>query len=203
MKANFILPFLLITFSLYSQSDRTRWSIEYSLNQTANIDNVGGNFEPELASSLFGRAELPRKKSSRFTVGVGILQTRVIYRDYSGNQPFKDEERHYQFDYLLIPVGIKFNFGKFYVHPEIGAGYNYQFKIKTYHVDSEINVVDGPFIEDMTPEKFEIRFSTLMSMGYEIKVGTITVLTGVKGFIFFEPDFITTYGIGLMVGVKM
>jgi hypothetical protein len=203
MKARFTLLFLLSSIFLYSQSDRIQYSIEYSLSQTTNIDNVGGKFEPELASALFARVELARKKSSRFTAGVGFLQTRILDRDYSGNQPFKDEERHYQFDYLLVPVGIKFNFGPFYIHPEIGAGYNYQFKIKTYHVDSEMNVINGPFIKDKTPEKFEIRFSTLMSLGYEINVGTVAILTGVKGYIFFEPDFITTYGIGLMMGVKI
>jgi hypothetical protein len=112
-------------------------------------------------------------------------------------------EQHINVDFVAIPAGIKFKFGSFYIHPEIAATYNYRLTINSYLLDSEMNPLDEPYDQYKSDRAFEVLFASLMSMGYEVNVGSLTFLTGLKGYFAFNNNYVNTFGAGLMVGLKI
>jgi len=197
-----ILVFLFSN-SIYAQSNRVHYTLDYSLSRSAEAETDYDSFEPSLGHSIFARAELGKKQHVKYTVGLGYLQSNIIFRDYSFMVNYKDEERHYFTNYFVIPAGIKFAFGSFYIHPEIGGSYNFSIHTKSYLTDPEMNRLDGIYSESHLPRSFKINFTSLLTLGYEFKIGSITMLSGINGYLALNPRFINTYGIGLLVGVKI
>ena len=199
------LTILIILFSnsIYAQSDGVHYTLDFCLSRNANADNVAGSFEPAWGKSIFARAELGKKKNLKYTVGLGYLQSHILHRDYTGMEGFKDVEAHYYINSFVIPAGIKFDVGSFYIHPEIGGSYNYSIHVKSYLVDSEMNRLEGIYSESHYSNTFEVGLTGLLTIGYEFKIGTIMMLAGVNGYLAYNPDFEHTYGIGLLVGVKI
>ena len=201
--ARLIILFFLFSNSIFAQSDHIQYSIEYCLSRTANTDNIGGNFEPALGTSILARVGLGRKQNLKYTIGLGYLESHIIFRDITGMQSYRDEERYYYIKHFIIPAGIKFILGSFYIHPEIGGSYNYSIKSKSYLVDSEMNRLDGIYSEYKSSNPFEINFTSLLTLGYEFKIGSIVMISGVSGYLALNPDFLNTYGIGLLIGLRI
>lgn len=203
MKIHFTLFFLLLICTVFGQRDPTRYTIDYSLNQSNRFDNEGHYFEAALSHNVFIKTELASARSSRFTLGMGFLRSHIIGRDYSGQNGYKDQEIHSYIDYLVFPGGIKFSFGSLYIHPEIAATYNYSLTFNSFLVDENMNRIDGSENHYSSQRYFEVLFASLMTIGYEIKIGSISVLTGTKGYLAFNNNYVNTFGIGLMVGLKI
>ncbi len=192
-----------MTSTLFSQADRTRYTLAYSLHLSdAAGSGPGRYFDPALAQSVFVTAELSTKRSSRFTIGAGFLQSRMKHSDLHHNT-YENIEQHINVDFVSIPAGIKFRFGSFYIHPELAVTYNYRLTINSYFLDSEMNPLHESYDQFKSDRSFEVLFASLMSLGHEIKVGTITVMTGVKGYFAFNNNYVNTFGVGLMAGVKI
>jgi len=200
MSAKLTFLFLLIGLNIFGQADHTRYTIEYSLHYSGALELK--TIESSLAHSVFAKVELASKRTWRISFGIAFIQPRIILRDHSGQQPYRDHEFHYQYNYLVIPAGIKFNLGSFYLHPEIGNIFYQTLLIKTYVVDEEMNKINGPSKDHYSTGQFEFKLATLMTIGYEVKVGSVNLLTGIKGYFAF-PGSINTYGIGLVLGVKI
>lgn len=203
MKTHLTLLFLFVACILFAQTERTRYTLAYSLHLSdAAGSGPGSYFDPALAQSVFVIAELSSKRSSRFTIGAGFLQSRLHHSDRH-YPTYENIEQHININYVAIPAGIKFRYGSFYVHPEVAANFNYRNTTKFYFLDSEMNPLDEPYDQYTRNPPIEVHFASLMSMGYEIKAGSITFLTGVKGYFAFTNSYVNTFGAGLMVGIKI
>ena len=203
MKTCFTILFLLITGYLCGQGDRTRYTLDYSLSRTDAAGNGPAQyFDPGLAHNIFIKTELSTKRTSRFTIGAGFLQSKIIsnYFDHNTGEYF---EYHHSISYIVIPAGIKSTFGSFYIHPEIAAAYNYSILTNSYLLDSEMNRPKEPFDSNNSHRSFEVQFASLMNIGFEIKTRSMTVLTGAKGYFAYNNNYVNTFGIGLMVGLKI
>ena len=203
MKPHLTLLFLFVSCTLYSQADRTRYTLAYSLH-LSDVAGEGskGYFDPGLGQSVFATAELSTKRSSRFTIGAGFLQSRMKHSDYH-YITHDTIEQHMTNEFFVIPLGVKFNFGSFYIHPEVGANFNYRNSIKSHFLDSEMNPFDKPYDDYVWSPPIGVHFASLMSIGYEIKVGKMTFMTGVKGYFAFNNYYVNTFGAGLMIGLKL
>ena len=85
----------------------------------------------------------------------------------------------------------------------MAANFNFRNTIKSYFLDSEMKPLDEPYAYDARHPTIEVQFASLMSIGYEFKVGSLSLLTGVKGYFAFNDNFVNTFGAGLMVGLKL
>ncbi len=198
-----LIALFIFTHFAHGQIDSARYSLTYALSRTAVTNNAGGGFEGALASSIFAHYEMATKKKWRPTLGVGYQQSHVIFRDYSGMQAYKDEERHYYLNYLDLLTGIKFSFGSVYVHPEIGVSYNPTIRTKSYLVDPDMDRVNGIYYNDKISKPFDPYLASAMAVGYEFKASSFALLVALRGYLAFNPGFFNTYGIGLMVGLKI
>lgn len=205
LKTYFSLLFLFVACCVFGQGDRTRYTIDYSMHLSdAAAHGPREYFESGLAHNAFIKVELASRRTSRFTIGAGFLQSKLISNYFDPHpSPAEYIESHHYIDFLVIPVGIKCTFGSFYLHPEIAASYNYRTLTNSYLLDSEMNRPNEPFDIDLNQSPFEVLFASLMTIGFEIKAGSISVLTGAKGYFAFSDYFVNTFGVGLMVGLKI
>lgn len=203
MKIFFAFLFFFVANGLFGQTDRTRYSLQYSLNR-ADATGYGPAqyFDPGVSHNIFMIAELASRRTSRFTIGAGFLHTKLIssYMDYSTNET---TEEHSNNHYWVIPGGVKFSFGSFFIHPEIAATYNYCCVTNLYAVDVDMNIADEPYEIRKRQASLEILFASFMTIGYEIKLGSSKILTGLKGYYTPSNLYVNTFGIGVMVGVKI
>ncbi len=205
MKTHFTLLFLFFACYVFGQTDHTRYTIDFSVHLSdAAVHGPREYFDSGLAHNAFIKVELTSKRSSRFTIGAGFLQSKLI-SNYFDPHPSPGEyiESHHYIDFLVIPIGIKCTFGSFFLHPEIAASYNYRTITNLYLLDSEMNRPNEPFDIDLNQIPFEVLFASLMTIGFEIKVGSIYVLTGARGYFALNGGNGDTFGVGLMVGLKI
>ena len=205
MKTHFTLLFLFVACCVFGQGDRTRYTIDYSMHLSdAAAHGPREYFESGLAFNAFITVELASRRTSRFTIGAGFLQSKLISNYFDPHpSPAEYIESHHYIDFLVIPVGIKCTFGSFFLHPEIAATYNYRTLTNSYLLDSEMNRPNEPFDIDLNQIPFEVLFASLMTIGFEIKVGSMSVLTGARGYFTLNGGDGDTFGVGLMVGLKI
>ncbi len=198
-----IIAFLFATHSIGAQSDRSKFSLTYSLSRSSKTNLAGGNLDAGLSSSIFSHYEFGERKSRKYSIGLGWLESHFIYRDHSGMQAHRDVEHHYLIKFIVIPAGIKFFIGSFYLHPEVGASHNYGLVIKSHLVDTEMNITNKNHSEYRYSRRFELLLFNAFTVGYEIKTPSFILLTAVKSYVAFNPSSLNTYGVGLMAGLKI
>ena len=192
---------LFVSTSLGAQRSH-HYSIDYSLGLSST--NIGPQtFKDAIASSVFAKIEFPTTKSLRYTIGAGYHQSQFIFYDHTGNQPFRDEERHYYIKSLVIPAGAKFYFRSFSIHPEVGAAFNFNILYKSYIIDADGMRVDRLNPVTLIKDQFDINFSGWLALGYEFNLSELIVLTGVRTYYIFVPGFLDTFGMELLVGFKI
>jgi len=198
----FVLLFLFAT-TLIAQEGRPRYSILYSLNQSNNTNSQNGDFTPGIGHSILAKMEFGKKANLKYSIGFGYLQAQTVFKDYTGLHPYLDEERHYRLDYLVLPIGINFKLGSFYIHPEIAPSYNFNESIKSFFLDSEMERTGEIYRDYRNSRSFDVDFASFLALGYEYQIGNIHALTAIKGFLAFNSHFLHTYGVGIEVGIKI
>jgi len=108
-----------------------------------------------------------------------------------------------------VPLGVKFYFGKFYIHPEIGLGYNIFNNTKT-----TTNFSDGTSKSETitsripTGEFNKITIPSFISIGREFALAKKIFSVGIKGYYGLNsvvsdvPRNARYYGLGFLFGMK-
>lgn len=110
---------------LCSQYDKKFiWTIEYSPNFSKLTDEfVDEDFK--LSHNATFRVGYNTKSSIIPTVGIGFLNTgEKESKNFASSSGIKKIEFYHSNNYLTIPLGVKINFNKFFILPEVGIAIN-------------------------------------------------------------------------------
>jgi len=145
-------------------------------------------------------------KNLRFTLGLGYMNTRYHTTLYIGSvHELNGITTTRFFNYLVMPVGLKFNIGPIYLNPEMGLALNIgyhewksgytqdQMKIKVRSDNDKPSSVNNTVVP------------VFMTIGHEIKKKEYSILVAVKSYISMTAirNGIHCYGFGPMVGIKL
>ena len=207
---------LTLTFAaclclLHAQTERFDVSIEYTPNYsklTDNFSNPGFNFSHQ----FFTRAEWNLSRRFGVSIGLGYMNARDRWTVFlEGQNDIDYIELYTNHDYITIPVGLKYNFGSWYVRPEISIGLNFSnpgrlMRQVTFKINGEKIVSRW---DDFNQRNYnDLSFPIFFSVGREFKVKTLSVQLGVKGFYSLEQVVLENYwiqhyiGLGVLAGIR-
>lgn len=111
--------------------------------------------------------------------------------------------------YVVMPVGFKYYIGSFFINPEIGLAYNLN-----NTTQQTTFLTNGTVHQQRFNDEFNNRtnnnftFPLFLTMGNEFKLGSLSLMVGVKGY--YSLNKISDaglrsnryYGFGLVTGLK-
>jgi len=211
---------LLFTFcfigcfsAVLSQTNKFTFGLEYSPN-FSNITQehfqfytgeVGGL---RFSNNIFLKGGYQLLPKLYATAGIGILETReLITVELSNYMEIAKAEADFFHYYIVVPVGITYHLGSFYINPEVGIGWNIDNR-----VEIQVYNTDGSQREDSDRRNrngnTNTTFPVLLSIGHEIKIDKVSILLGIKGYYSIKPqgeNFYEKwhyYGFGFVTGVR-
>lgn len=214
MKIIAICMLMFVSNAVLSQL--RKWEISLELTPTvSNVTNkewFNGHaaFEASYNGFLKGGYRINRRLVATF--GLGYLMTAEFRRipfGITGTGNFTEQlTRHH---YYVGTVGMKFNFGSFFINPEIGIAFN-----RAHHVVSDEYAIGNNFL-DVERSRFVIEsgalerrvtFPAMLSFGNEFDLGSVKLLLGAKAYYSlntvrqFGNNNGKYYGFGIMTGIK-
>jgi hypothetical protein len=209
----FVLTFFFYSIRLFSQLDKFDIGIEYSLgfSKVADGFNSFSNTGFHGAGNVFFKFDYPLSNKLDLTIGAGYLVTKEHQRLLFNFDPDDDfDERLLSHHYFVIPIGIKYRIGTFFINPEIGLA------LQDKHLGELSTFEFGPNSISSTRSSFQdpnslyhpITIPAFLSFGNEFDFGMVKVLFGIKSYFSLTSKsdvFERTgnyYGIGVMTGVK-
>lgn len=201
---------LLFCVSAFGQEDKFSLNIELSPNISKVTDEV---VQADSKLSFNGLARLEYKTSNRIspTIGIGFLNTgEKITSLIEGQREIEDASFTFIHEYIIIPIGAKFQFGKFYILPEIGLGIKVSNKTKTIINYSNGKQEKGTLDSAMFfGEINKISIPMFFSMGREFNLVKRVFSVGLKGYYGLNkiakdvPRNSHYYGVGILLSMKL
>jgi len=216
MKKNLLFVGLtVLSIQLYAQSKSLDFSLEYAPNYS-KLTNVRG-FENQgkfyFSNQLFIKAEYELTRHFSITAGLGYVNTReketLLLNGFEGIDYIDQYVNH---NYILAPIGLKYNIGSFYLNPEIGFGVN------IFHIGpptKQISVLTNGqkivqrYNDNFTPNNFnKLTMPVFLTLGKEFELKKVSLLFGLRGYYSLEsvvdrPFWGQHYiGFGLMTGIR-
>ncbi len=205
-----ILLIICSSHQLSAQKNKFKLSIEYSPNFSKLTDEVV-NERFKLSHNGLLRIQYNSKQKFNPTFGLGFLNTGELEKSVIGGQ-FGIEEVKFirNHNFLYIPVGVKINFDKFYLLPEVGFGYSISNTKKqvinytngeTEKVKLDETLMFGEF------NKYVIPISLIIAK--EFGIGSKTISTGLKGYYGMNkvvkdvPRSNHYFGIGIVLALNL
>ena len=189
MKAIFLAVFCFASCKAFAQESRFSTQVEYTLNFASTTESV-----PASASSLYlPGQQFVLRSAYRFdnhisgTIGLGYMNTRSYY-DIQVEGPdelFRITSRltHH---YLMIPIGVKFNFGHFYLNPEFAAARNISNTSRDqfyYGSTSHFEIIKNRSTDNLNFNQVQSwAFPVFLGIGQEIPLESVTLTLGMKGY---------------------
>lgn len=204
------LTFLFFfALKLNGQERKLSIGVEYSPN-ISSIENATPENESKISYQSILRFEFTLKKNLLLTTGVGYLNTGDKKETQVDGQFDIDKIAfNFNYNYIVMPIGLKYYRGSFFLQPELGIAYNLSNERR-----NKVTFVNGDiqsFKEDINDEVFsKITIPSSLIIGYEYALGSIKLLLGIKGYysltklikerMLFETK--NYYGFGIMTGIK-
>lgn len=191
---------------------------ELSLELSPSFSNVTSrpwfNGHATLEKSYNGFVKAGYRINPRMvaTFGFGYLVTDEFSRlpfGITGSGDFTEQLiSHHNY---VGAVGMKFNFGSFFINPELGIAFS-----RARHVisdefsfrDNAFDVERNRFIINSGGLERKVTFPFMLSFGNEFDLGSVKLMLGVKGYYSlnkvrsFGANNGKYYGIGVMTGIK-
>ncbi len=204
-----IVLIFAVTSHSFSQENQFSLEIEYS----PNLSKMTDEFIPaegKFSHNVLLRLQYDFKSAVIPTIGMGFLNVGEARRSELRfpNMTTGESRISYNYNYAIIPIGLRISIGKFYVLPEIGPGI-YVFN-RTYSVLKESGEKTKRSSEEevLHQGKFNrLTFPVFLSLGRYFPIGQVSILAGVKGYYGLNPIIENAprnakyYGVGLIVGV--
>ena len=169
-----------IRISLFLQNINTKEFLQPFSKLTDEI--VNERFK--LSHNGLLRIQYNSKHKFNPTFGLGFLNTGELEKSDIGGQ-FGIEEVKFirNHNFLYIPVGVKINFDKFYLLPEVGFGYSISNTKKqvinyTNGETEKVKLDETLLVGDYN--KYVIPISLIIAK--EFGIGSKTISTGLKGY---------------------
>ena len=117
--------FLILSFKTNGQSEKLHYSFEYSPNFSKLTDGLIFSTRAKLSHNVNFRLLYEFSKSTKFTIGLGYLNTGDGNRSIiGGTLGIESIEFIDSYHYVHIPIGLKYDVGGFYILPEIALAFN-------------------------------------------------------------------------------
>jgi hypothetical protein len=206
-----ILYILLSSFQiLFSQEKKFGITVEYSPNYSKLTDEVV-NERFKLSHNALLRISYNTNGKIKPTIGLGFLNTGELEKSEIGGQlGIESVKTIHNYNYLFVPIGVKINFGRLYLLPEMGFGINLSNKTKqiTKYTNGEIKKETRD--EQLIFGKFnKLSIPMSLSFGIDFMVGNISFSTGLKGYLSLNqvvrdvPRKNQYFGFGLILAVNL
>jgi hypothetical protein len=204
------LSFLLLGLFASAQS-KFSFGIEYFPSVTNVTHEVGNPYSTGLwpVSNYFLRAGYSLSPKFELTSGLGLLTAREFnYFDANGQLDIETIKSHRFQKYLVVPIGIKYQFGSFFINPDIGIGWNVSNQVKNEFVYTDGRVVSNKY-EDKYSRIDKMTYPVSFGFGNSIQLKSCFVTMGVRGY--YNLNQLTTllgsypghyYGFGVFCGVS-
>lgn len=203
---------LLLFFSLNSFGQDNKFSFRFEYVPSYSLlTNPYLSSDYKLSFQIGLGVDYELKEKITYTMGLFFLNTgETLNSSYEGATGTIDAIYRYNFNYLTIPLGLKFNFNSFYVHPEIGFAFSFLDRYKKILIDpaGEKEVM----VDDEYPSGGELNnvtFPLMLTVGNELDLGKLHLLLGIKGTYGLNPVWNKWvrdrhyYSFGLLLGVKL
>ena len=209
LKTIFFTLLLLLSNPMLGQSKRKK-AAEFNFEYSPSLSSVIfiNDEDPELrwTHNFFAKGLFYLNKNLRFTLGLGYMNTRYHTTLYIGSvHELNGITTTRYFNYLVMPVGLKFNIGPIFLNPELGLAYNIGYhEWKSGYTQDQMKIK----VRSDEGKPYSLNNAVLpvfMTIGYEIKKKEYSILVAVKGYlsmssIAYDKHF---YGFGPMVGIKL
>ena len=181
-----LILFLLVCTShaIFSQGDaKFKLTLEYSPNYskvTSGFERIGS----KVSHNALLRINYIANGKVEPTVGIGFMNTGDLTTSEPGGQlGFESIRIVNSYNYLYVPIGVKFNFGNLYLLPELGIGLNIFNRTKTeatfINGETELRIAD---LQATSGEVNQWSVPISLSFGFDFVLGTRSFSTGVKGY---------------------
>ena len=211
----YLLPVLclILTIQVVGQDNKWKFGFDYNPGITKTVAPVF-SFEPQtgfqLGHSGFFKADFAIAKNLELTGGLGYLNARNTITSHVFQFGEGGSHLLLTHHYLMIPLGLKYSIGSFFIQPEIGFGYN----IGNTTIQRSIGVGgnnkvkwNDPFNND---DNYKFTSTLFLTIGQEVQIGKTTVLYGIKGHRSLRPiapentypNGVWYFGLSLMTGVR-
>jgi hypothetical protein len=211
MRIIFILIVLFISFNhnLCAQENAFILSLDYSLNFSAITDEIVSE-DAKLSHNAFAKIEYSLSENLSLVSGLGFLNTgTVIESNLGGTLGIEKFTIVSNYNYIIIPIGIKYYFGKFFLAPEIGFGilvHEMEKLTREYSDGSkETEKRKGEFYSG---EINQFSIPLILSIGRNFNIKNFDFYLGFKGFYSLTevvknvPRNNHYFGLGLLIGAK-
>ena len=138
----FSLSIILLIQVVAAQTNKFSIGIEYCpsfSNVTSPRPYSDEGFR--VSHNAFIKTDFEVKTNLQLTLGAGILNTRQFQSlDFADLQDIKKIDFYINHNYFVVPFGLKYNFGSFYINPEASFAIDVGHPVKqiTYFSDGEI-----------------------------------------------------------------
>ena len=212
MKGLLVISILSMTFfSVSAQTKGIKFGVEYSPNLTNVIPDIPHTIPGfRLAHNAFFKTEFKISHNISLTTGLGYLNARSFDRIMLGSfmdiSVIESVRTHH---YVVLPIGLKYNIGSFFIYPEIGLAYNLN-----NTTQQTTFLTNGTLHQQRFDDEFNNRdnndftFPLFLTIGNEFKIGSYSLLVGLKGY--YSLNKVANeglranryYGFGLVTGLK-
>lgn len=193
-----------------------KWELSLELSPSfSNVTNrswFNGHATLEKSYNGFAKAGYRINQRMAATLGLGYLVTDEFSRipfGITGTGDFTEQLTSHH--YYVGTLGMKFNFGSFFINPEMGIAFN-----RASHIISDefafrnnsFNVERIRFVSNSSGLQRRVTYPFLLSFGNEFDLGAVKLMLGVKGYYSlsnvrsFGANNGKYYGIGIMTGIK-
>ena len=212
MKLFAIILLMIISATVHGQLKK--WELSLELSPTvSNVTNRAwlngvARFEPSY--NAFIKAGYRINPRVVATYGFGYLAVKEYSRlpfGITGTGDFTEQLTNHH--YYVGTLGMKFNFGSFFINPEIGIAF-----ARAHHVISDeysfgdnLDVERSRFVTRSGLER-SITFPAILSFGNEFDLGSVKLLLGVKSYYSlntvrrFGNNNGKYFGFGVMTGMR-
>lgn len=163
------------------------------------------------SGNIFIKGDYTIMKNMDITLGAGYLVTKEMDKLPFGLLPDTDLTEIYStHEYFVIPAGIKYHFGSFYIHPELGLAFQERHLIEniSYTINQNSTQISGTIFESQLTTYNRITIPVFLTIGNEIDLGKIKLLLGIKSYYSMNSIYTVPlrpsryYGFGVMAGVS-
>ena len=207
--ASLIILMLGCNVLLQSQGGKFNLSVEYSPNYSRITDSYVSE-KYKFSNQVILKVIYNLNERMKWTAGLGYMNTGEKEQSYIGGiEEINDIKFFHCYNYLIIPLGVKYYFKTIYINPEIALGINISNPTTII-----INYIDGHQKRETKEEQLNggnfntITLPFIISAVKEIKLGDIKLLAGIRTYISVNevvsgvPRSNHYYGFGILTGLK-
>ena len=208
------LIFIFLIISVLSFTQSSSIILEYSPNLGSFINLNVPDTQSKLSHNISLKLDFLLSDTWSLSGGIGYYNIGYKFDPEStamppsGNLTFINNIDIINHNYLVLSTGHRVQFKKYFIAPDIGAGFSLERSITRISKNEQ---GDKSRTKSRTkPEK--VKFSMIpvsLSIGKEIELFRLNAIVGIKGYYsFFTEELekdkgIKVFGVGLLFGVKL